>query len=133
MQQLLQQLKARHDAMPKIEGAGYSLRCYRGDLYLLVDTPALSLQPIYTLRAGEVTRIEALNIEISRQQVFQSIRCEDEGQAVQLRFRSAVEAGQAVAHGHRLKRLFQQHRIPPWIRDKIPQVFLDGELVSLLL
>ncbi|MCP4388575.1 MAG: tRNA lysidine(34) synthetase TilS, partial [Gammaproteobacteria bacterium] len=33
----------------------------------------------------------------------------------------------------RLKRLFQQHRVPPWQRAATAQVYLDGRLEGLLL
>ncbi len=32
---------------------------------------------------------------------------------------------------HRLKHLFQKHRIPPWQRPYTPQVYLDDELIGL--
>jgi tRNA(Ile)-lysidine synthase len=133
MQTLLKQLHARNDAMPCIQGDGYSLRCYRGALYLVENTAPPRLQASYQVHAVEATQIDELNLKISRQQIFEQIMLRDEGQIVTLRFRQAEKADRPFNYAHRLKRLFQQHRIPPWIRDRIPQIFLDDELVGLLL
>ncbi len=50
--------------------------------------------------------------------------------ALSLKFR---DHGQQNDARHRLKRMFQKHRVPPWERAAIAQVYLDGKLEGLLL
>ena len=66
---------------------------------------------------------------ISRAQLFERLQCDDLEQRVTLRFRGA---DQLAADRHRLKRLYQKHRVPPWQRAATAQVYLDDELAGLL-
>jgi len=33
-------------------------------------------------------------------------------------------------HGQTLKRLFQERRVPPWLRDRLPLIYVDDELAA---
>ena len=87
------------------------------------------------VRTGEpdgfvVAVMDELGIDLTRADLFERLKIEDEHQGVTLRFR---QKGAANQDAHRLKRLFQRHRVPPWQRDTTAQVYLDGQLSGLLL
>lgn len=49
-----------------------------------------------------------------------------------VRFRRGGERCQPVgrAHSQRLKKLLQEASVPPWRRDRLPLIYLDGELAA---
>ncbi len=132
LQELLQQLSARQDAQPRIDGEGYSLRCYRQCLYLLEQRPPVELECAYQLTRNEELRIEAIQLRITRAEILQRFQRPDHGQQILIKFRRPHKH-QADTHSHRLKRLFQCHQVPPWLREQIPQVMIDNELAGLFL
>ena len=77
----------------------------------------------------ERIEIDACDLHLQRAQLFARLGVDDRGQRVVLRFRGK---GQLSADNHRLKRLFQKHRVPPWRRQSTPQVYLDERLAGLL-
>ncbi len=133
LQQVLQQLQARQDAMPLVQMEDYSLRSYQQSLYLLSSSetePVRNLAEIYPVPSEKNLQITTLGLDVSRADIFTRLQQVDTGQTLELRFRK--KSATAQSHSHRLKRLFQSHRIPPWMRDKTPQILLDGELLGLL-
>ena len=131
LDQLINQVERRADASPAIEGEGYTIRRYQSALYLVDPLPVVELLESYLLpQQGEV-QIDGLGFRQTRADLLQAFGKEDEGQKVELRFRHGEN--RAVQHGHRLKRLFQAHGVPPWTRSLIPQVVIDEELVGLWL
>ena len=51
---------------------------------------------------------------------------------VTVRFRQGGERCQPVGRAHRqtLKHLFQEYRVPPWVRSRIPLIYIDNELAA---
>ena len=54
------------------------------------------------------------------------------GKTLQIRFRQGGEKIKPVGQPHTrtLKNLFQQHSVPPWLRDRIPLLYLNDELIA---
>jgi tRNA(Ile)-lysidine synthase len=54
------------------------------------------------------------------------------GARVEVRFRRSGERCRPAgrAHGQSLKRLLQEAGVPPWMRTRIPLLYLDGELAA---
>lgn len=130
LRELMQQLNARADAQPEISLPGYSLRIYDQRLFLVRDTATPKLEACYDFARSERIWLEPLQLDLSRQSIFERIGAVDQAQALSLRFR---REGSENDDRHRLKRLFQKHRVPPWQRDSVAQVYLDGRLEGLLL
>lgn len=109
-------LASRSDAQPLLIWDHYQLRRFQGELYLCKDQPIdLSQVPLKELlKMVPATlwenRIEQLNI----------------------RFRQGGErfhpAGRT--HSQTLKKLFQEWKIPPWLRDHIPLLYWNGHLMA---
>lgn len=129
LRQLLSQLAARIDAMPEIRMPGYSVRIYDRQLFLVRHGAERIESGVYDFGREARIEIEALGLSLSRREIFERLRIEDRAQSLALRFR---RRGDPNPDSHRLKRLFQRHRVPPWKRDTTPQVYLDGRLQDLL-
>ena len=76
--------------------------------------------------------IEDLNIHTTRESVLKYLQLPDRGQRLTLRFRRET-ISTSGSNKHRLKRLIQKHRVPPWLRDVTAQIYVDDELIELLL
>ena len=71
----------------------------------------------------------ATDISIEREDVFRQFPVKDDGQTIAIKYRRDQPVEKHFRH--RLKHLFQKHRIPPWQRPYTPQVYLDDELIGL--
>jgi tRNA(Ile)-lysidine synthetase-like protein len=74
-------------------------------------------------------KIDEIDLDIERESIFKRVKRKDSGQTIKLKFR--LNDKDSNPDTHRLKRLFQKHKIPPWKRMITPQVYLDDELVGL--
>ena len=108
---------------------GYAVRVYDQRLFLVRDRESRDCHGVYEFGLLDVIEIDACKLRLRREDLFRRLHLEDRQQRVTLRFRGE---GQLSADRHRLKRLFQKHRIPPWERQATAQVYLDGELAGLL-
>ena len=128
-------LLARRDAEPLVGWPGAEVRRYRDDLHAmppLAPVPDAELewdmaQPLplpdgRTLTATVVAAAPGLS----------AARCADA--RVTVRFRAGGERCAPVGRGHthELKKLFQEARVPPWERERIPLLFVDGVLAQVV-
>ena len=133
MQQILSQLlHGRDDAEACVRWDDVALYCYRKQLHLqkTVNHDAAQVlswdgrQPLLIASLQQQLVFEATN--------HSGLIPEIAGKALQVRFRQGGEkikpAGQP--HTHTLKNLFQQQGVPPWLRDRIPLVYLNDELIA---
>ncbi|RDH90016.1 MAG: tRNA lysidine(34) synthetase TilS [endosymbiont of Seepiophila jonesi] len=121
----------RADASPLVGWGGMEVRRYRDDLFLgprlLPHDAGLCLswngEAALTLPSG----LGRLEVSLSEHGVdaetWQNGR-------IEVRFRQGGERCRPAGDSfHRsLKQLFQTWGVPPWMRDRIPLIFLDGEL-----
>lgn len=129
LNQLIGQLNVRQDAMPMISGSGYDFRIYDQGLYLVPRNQLIELQECYDFAAKPLLEIESTGLKVKRGSILRRLRRNDCGQSIKLRFRQRDSGSNPDRH--RLKRLFQKHKIPPWERPSTPQIYLDDELVGL--
>ncbi|NCF35635.1 MAG: tRNA lysidine(34) synthetase TilS [Gammaproteobacteria bacterium] len=129
LQELMHQLQARPDAMPEVAMPGYSLRIYDRQLFLVFEPARDECGGAIEFGQLEEIEIPQLNLRLSRKEILQRLGVEDKNQSLTLKFR---RRGEQNEDSHRLKRLFQRHRVPPWERDSTAQLYLDGRLEGLL-
>lgn len=130
LQELMNQLHAKLDATPEIAMPGYSIRLYDQRLFLVREGSNQGDFGVFDFGLNSHIEIKQLGLKLQRQAVFSQLEIVDQGQSLSLRFR---DKGEENTDRHRLKRLFQKHRVPPWERASIAQVYLDGRLEGLLL
>jgi tRNA(Ile)-lysidine synthase len=133
LQQLISQLNARPDAMPLIEADGFSIRLYQGFLYIVDDMVKALPEVEYGIMIDESIEIPAIELKLSRIDLMNYLDLKDTGQQVTLRFRQNQAETGTLSFSHKLKRLFQKHHVPPWLRPLIPQIWINGELKELWL
>lgn len=130
LQELMNQLYAKPDATPEIAMPDYSVRLYDQRLFLVREGRTQGDCGVYDFGLNPHIEIKQLGLHLERQAIFRQLELVDRGQSLSLRFR---DKGEKNTDRHRLKRLFQKHRVPPWERASIAQVYLDGRLEGLLL
>ena len=131
MHQLLSILDLRADASPVVKGKDYSIRIYQGYLYIVDDPPVCILEPSYRVETDADLEIPCIGFRQSRKSILKKLNRPDQGQRLRIQFRTQADIDSQ--HSHRLKRLFQRHQVPPWLRQITPQVIVDDELVDLWL
>jgi len=133
---------------PVLSGQGYSIRRYRDKLYCLVDQHLPeghqagrpdSNQTIQSAQQSRVWPMGQTLISITNNQTL-AYRLSSKGilheqwQAadVEVRFRQGGEKIRLPGRAghHSLKNLFQEAGIPPWERDVVPLIYLDGQLAA---
>jgi tRNA(Ile)-lysidine synthase len=130
MQELMHQIHAKPDAIPEIAMPDYSIRLYDQRLFLVVNDKLRDRSGSFDFGLQANVEIEKFGLRAKRGEIFRMLKVSDQNQALSLKFR---DEGQQNDDRHRLKRMFQKHRVPPWERAAIAQVYLDGKLEGLLL
>ncbi|MGD8569637.1 MAG: tRNA lysidine(34) synthetase TilS [Gammaproteobacteria bacterium] len=134
LQQLVDQvLLAAPDSMPRITWEGCEVRRYRGQLYImspLHPVPAGKSIPWNLEEPLQIGGIGVLSAQHTRGRGVATHFVKPG--AVTVGFRRGGETIQPLGRTqhHVLKKLFQEQGIPPWIRDRVPLVYIGGELAA---
>ncbi len=118
LEQMLDALGARCDRVPCVRLGEVDVRRYRDQLLLVPGSNAAAglRSPAVPTRA----ELRAMGLVIP------------DGARLQVRYRRGGERIVLAGHTHSksLKKLFQEHAIPPWRRERIPLIFIDGQLAA---
>ncbi len=125
-------LEAREDAMPIVEWDGAELRRFQDDVYLLPVLDAVPhgwQQPLpeksMPLPAGGSISVESdCGKGIDAQLLAQG--------SWHIRYRQGGERIKPAGHPHTrtLKQLLQENAVPPWVRERMPLVYCQDQLVA---
>jgi tRNA(Ile)-lysidine synthase len=129
LNELIGQLNASNDSMPLVAASDYDIHLYDQKLFIVPHGQAGMQQEVYYFDNQSLLKIDEIKLQIGRKAIFERLHKEDSGQSIKLKFRCRGNASNP--HSHRLKRLFQKYRVPPWNRSLTPQIYLDDELVDL--
>ena len=128
-------LTARADAIPEVIWSGAEVRRYQDRLYAMSPLSGMAedwrvqwnlLQPL-ALPDG-VSQL------LPRMEQGAGLRAEMLHNGVEVRFRHGGEMVQLPGrrHHHALKKLLQEWGVPPWLRERIPLVYIQGELAQVV-
>lgn len=128
-----QLLAARADRNPRVAWSGGEVRRWRGEAWALMPRPAFDGETEYPWddprhplelpdRTLDPSVLTALGLEI-RPDARLSVRFRQGGE----RFRPA-----GTPRERALKTLLADRGIPPWERDRVPLIYVDGELVAVV-
>ena len=131
LESLITQLQAQHQKNPRIQGDGYEMRIYDNQLFIVKPIETVETEGNYSFDEKDELVLPALKVRLSRKEVFKHLNIADTNQRIHIDFRSNNKP--RASEKHRLKRLFQKHRVPPWMRDHTPLVFVDGEFKDILI
>ena len=137
LQQILQGiLVAPQDRQPCVRWPGVEVRRYRDGLFAMSPLSFHDSSRIWSwsslskpLRIPGVGRVEL------RQVQGQGLRLEVLRRGpLTVRFRQGGERFRPQGRPHRqeLKKLLQEHRIPPWERSRVPMLYVGDELVAVM-
>ncbi len=133
MQNILRDLLlARNDKMPHVSWRGVELRRYRDDLFL---SPCLTLHDATQIMQWDLNEPLAIPLlgELSARPC-KGMGMRADIKKVTVRFRQGGEMFQLPGrrHRHELKKLFQMWGIPPWQRDRVPLLEVDGRIAAVV-
>ncbi len=124
-------LPARADAQPLVTWPGASVRRYRNGLYLLPEV--LAEAPVAAPITGEEVALGAglgrLYFERGAPRGLAPALVE---RGLRLAVRQGGEQFQLAGQPHtrKLKKLLQEEGIVPWMRERLPLIYADDELVA---
>lgn len=117
-------IHAREDAQPKLEWGSCELHRYQGRLFLISrwnHSQAKSL----TISLGQ-------SIGLGDGSELKCTASSPSPLTFRVRFRSGQERCKPIgrAHTQKLKKLLQEYRLEPWLRDRVPLLYLNETLVA---
>lgn len=125
-------IPAKVDATPSVVWAGGEIRRFQQRLYLLPPmpevapsglVPAAALDSEIQLPDGGSLGLRVATGEGVRWQV---------GDNAEIRFRQGGERCRPTGRQHStsLKKLLQEYRLEPWLRDRVPLLYINGSLAA---
>lgn len=123
-------LNAREDKAPHFAWRGIELRRYRDNLYAMPILAPQSTEKVLQWDFAApllLSDAEMLHAELQSEQGLRS-----DIPSVEIRFRQSGEKLQLPGrpHRHSLKKLFQEWGIPPWLRERMPLIYVDNQLAA---
>jgi tRNA(Ile)-lysidine synthase len=124
-------LAAKPDAQPCVSWDGCEVRRYRDNVYALAPLAEHDTQQVLPWVAPyDSLFIDTLNISLDKQLTGALLpELLKRGEPLQVRFRRGGEKLQRGAIHISLKQWLQDKGIPPWQRERLPLVYLGGQLL----
>ncbi len=125
-------IRARADANPQMTIQKHCLRRYRQGLYLIEDK-RVERQKIWTWPASQPDLALDNTVRLKRVTADCGIPIAAwEAAKITVAYRQGSEkiALPNRKGRHTLKKLFQEYAIPPWLRENMPLIYLDGQLAA---
>ena len=123
-------IRARPDANALVSWPGAALRCYGDGIQLVEPLAPVDSSAVYAWDFRHPCRLQdgELTAEAGRGDGLPQARCA--GARVEVRYRRGGEKLRLPGrtHRHKLKKLFQDANIPPWLRGRIPLIYVDDKL-----
>jgi tRNA(Ile)-lysidine synthase len=128
---------SRADACPVVRWEGGEFRRYRERLHLLpaefssCEDRGTDHQIIDSRNFGAGVLVDAFGLELRPASGGRALRIAASDR-VEIGVRKGGERCQPVgrAHSAPLKKLFQEYGLEPWLRDRVPLVFVNGNLAA---
>ena len=130
-------LTAAEDAAPEVVWKGGEVRRYQGLLYAQESpTKPVEYSKQFWLDINQPLMLPEAGFSLSAQSVLGEGLSKNklENAEISIRFRQGGESCRPVGRGqtHQLKKLFQEWKIPPWLRSSVPLVYIGEELAQVV-
>lgn len=126
-------IPARDDASPVVAWKGAEVRRYRDNVYVLpAATPDVFDASPLAVTDGHVELASGMGALSLEPGAGSGLAEKVVAQGLEVRYRSGGEEIQPLgrAHTRKLKKLLQEEGIVPWMRDRLPLLYSDGQLVA---
>ena len=122
--------QAGPDANPLVHWEAAQVRRYRDDVYIMSPLVEHDIYQSFAWDAQKDLKIESLDLTLEASYLEAWAEKIKNG-SLMVSFRQGGEVIKPAGSDKTLtlKDLFQQFSIPPWLRDRIPLLFLDDELI----
>ena len=122
---------AMTDSTPLVSWAGVEVRRYQNQLYFMKPLAEHDANKTIEINDFEDIQLSENCIVHWQKSAIKGIDSSMLGQDLTLRFRQGGESimPQGNQHHKSLKHLFQEWGVPPWLRSRVPLIFLKDELV----
>lgn len=129
---MIQVITAKQDANPRLEWPGAEIRRYANRLYAFAPLPAHAQNSIYSWRLDQALSQPAMGILSACKNSGMGLRAPQADVQISVRFRQGGERCTPTGrNGSRLlKKLLQEAGLPPWLRDRVPLVYLNDSLAA---
>jgi len=133
-QGLRELLDAGEDRHPRLYWSEGQIRRYRDELFLLPVAGAFDASAVLNWDGAQPLALPDDNGEL-RAEVRTAFGIRPEAWrtgAVTIRYRRGGETLRPPGRGgtHELKKLFQEAGLPPWVRERMPLIHIDGRLAA---
>ncbi|MCM7514208.1 tRNA lysidine(34) synthetase TilS [Enterobacter hormaechei] len=122
--------QAREDAAPRIFLNGFEIRRYKGQLWWVKSLPSLA-DRILDWPSPEQALTLPVNAGVVALSRSGNVRLPEPGENVTVRFRASGMLHIVGRNGGRkLKKIWQEQNVPPWLRDATPLLFYGDTLIA---
>lgn len=127
-------IPAAGDAMPEVCWGNVEVRRYRGLLFVSGSRAAIPEQALPWDARSSIQVNEEISLKAESLEGMGLKLAEIENHTLTIRFRQGGEVCRPAGrqHHHSLKKLMQEWGIPPWLRDRVPLIYLDDELAQVV-
>jgi tRNA(Ile)-lysidine synthase len=133
LQEILDGLvSARNDAMPLVTWPGAEVRRHRDALHAQAPLPSHDPDRVLPWVPGEALELPHGELDATLAEGRGLRAAPSMGARVEVRFRRGGERFRPVGRRHSttLKKLLQASDLPPWLRERVPLVYIDDELAA---
>lgn len=129
---IIEVIGARQDASPILNLHGVEIRRYAKHLYAFKALAEHNKNAIYNWQLNEVFSLPGVGCLSASQTTGVGVATPNNTELVNICFRRGGErctpAGRAGSRS--LKKLLQEINLPPWLRDRVPLIYINNELVA---
>jgi tRNA(Ile)-lysidine synthase len=133
LEQMLAMLAAGDDRLPLVEWGCWQIRRY-GDALHLLNRASVELADEYDWPVAQPTFVlEELGLELRLADLYAAgIQLSPQTESLCVRFRVGGERVllPGRSHSHSLKKLLQERKVPPWLRERLPMVYEQDRLLA---
>lgn len=132
LEEFLRQLReATGQARPQLQCSAFTLQRFAEAVYLLPDAAGEALCDPFSLGPGEVYTVPGVG-ELALEPTDSDGLSLAAGERLEVAWRRGGERcrPRGRAGSASLKKLLQEWQVPPWWRDRVPLLYLDGELLA---
>ena len=125
-------LHAAIDAEPCMDWPGVQVRRYRDALYAMLPLASFDALQQWTWNLDAPLTLAGAGTLSALRQQGTGLRAEVRANGVRIAFRSGGERIQPAGRAHHatLKNLFQHAGVPPWLRERVPLLYIGGQLAA---
>lgn len=120
-------IQSSKDKQPLVEWKGVELRRFQQNLYIMSPLSSHDVTQIIPWKTNRELHIPSIDVTLN------SDLYETDGENVTVRFRQGGETIEIPKRGNiSLKNLFQELMVPPWLRPRLPLIFIGEKLIKIV-